>query len=44
MIAVVRRRSGPAPQLSLTIATIMPISTTTTIAPWTHSQVGDIGA
>jgi hypothetical protein len=33
---------GPATQLSLTIATIMPTNTTTTIAPWSHSQVGDM--
>jgi hypothetical protein len=35
---------GSRSQLSLTIAMIMPASTTTTIAPWSHSQVGDIGA
>jgi hypothetical protein len=37
------RRRGSA-QLSLTIAMTMPTSTITTIAPWSHSQVGDIGA
>jgi hypothetical protein len=43
MIAAVRWRSAPAAQLSLTIAMTMPASTITTIAPWSHSQVGDIG-
>jgi hypothetical protein len=44
MIAVARWRSGPRSQLSLTIAMTMPTNTTTTIAAWSQSQVGDIGA